>query len=202
MQRLRIFQKVSPEVRLRQGLTFLRFAIGCYFLWMGYDKVKNPQFAIQLPSLLHAWSQTTPLFWYEDFLKFIVIPQSSIFGALVSYGEVLIGVSFITGAFIPYTALFAIFLNLNFMLASLGTGHTAIGVNLAFILISLVLFWTEAGRYFGLDAYFFRDVQVAFHRVMGPAAPPPVVKPVKKKAPVKPAKAIRRPVKALTPKRK
>lgn len=86
--------------------------------------------------------------WYADFLEGFVLPNAARFGPLVAWGEVLVGVGLIVGAFTGFAALAGAFMNLNFMLA--GTTSTNPILYTAAI---LVLIWIGHAQHFGLDAY-------------------------------------------------
>jgi len=86
--------------------------------------------------------------WYADFLEGFVIPNAARFGPLIAWGEVLVGVGLILGAFTGFAALAGAFMNLNFMLA--GTTSTNPILYTAAI---LVIIGIEYAQYYGLDAY-------------------------------------------------
>lgn len=86
--------------------------------------------------------------WYADFLEGFVLPNAARFGPLVAWGEVLVGVGLILGAFTGFAALAGAFMNLNFMLA--GTTSTNPILYTAAI---LVLIGIEYAQYYGVDAY-------------------------------------------------
>ncbi len=67
-------------------------------------------------------------------------------GKLVAYGELLVGVALIVGAFVGVAAFFGAFMNWNFMMA--GTAST--NPMLLAVAIFLILGWKVAG-YYGLD---------------------------------------------------
>ena len=86
--------------------------------------------------------------WYADFLEGFVLPNAARFGPLIAWGEVLVGVGLILGAFTGFAALAGAFMNLNFMLA--GTTSTNPILYTAAI---LVIIGIEYAQYYGLDAY-------------------------------------------------
>jgi len=69
-------------------------------------------------------------------------------GKLVAYGELLVGIALILGAFVGVAAFFGAFMNWNFMMA--GTAST--NPMLFAVAILLILGWKVAG-YYGLDRY-------------------------------------------------
>lgn len=85
--------------------------------------------------------------WYRNFIQLLVDSQSYVwFAKLVTYGEVLIGIALILGAFTGIAAFFGAFMNWNFMMA--GTASSNPLMFTAAIL--LILAWKVAG-YYGLD---------------------------------------------------
>jgi thiosulfate dehydrogenase [quinone] large subunit len=87
--------------------------------------------------------------WYRDFLLWLLsVGAEGFFGKLITYGQVLVGVALIFGAFVGLAAFFGAFMNWNFMMA--GTAST----NPMMFLVSLllVLAWKVAG-YYGLDRW-------------------------------------------------
>lgn len=85
--------------------------------------------------------------WYRNFLQYLLDIQAyTWFAKLVAYGELLIGIALVIGAFVGITAFFAGFMNWNFMMA--GTAST--NPLLFTAAIVLILAWKVAG-YYGLD---------------------------------------------------
>lgn len=86
--------------------------------------------------------------WYASFLENVVLPNAKVFGYLVAYGEVLVGLGLILGLLTGIAAFFGSFMNVSFLFA--GTLSTN---PLLFILATwLVLAWKVAGWY-GLDRW-------------------------------------------------
>lgn len=85
--------------------------------------------------------------WYRSFLQYLLdVGAYTWFAKLVAYGEFLIGVALILGAFVGVAAFLGGFMNWNFMMA--GTASTNPLLFTAAIL--LVLAWKVAGHY-GFD---------------------------------------------------
>jgi thiosulfate dehydrogenase [quinone] large subunit len=70
------------------------------------------------------------------------------FGKLVTYGELLVGIALIVGAFTGIAAFFGAFMNWNFLMA----GTVSISPVMLPLTILLILAWKVAG-YYGLDYY-------------------------------------------------
>ncbi len=87
--------------------------------------------------------------WYRSFLQYLLDIQAyTWFGKLVAFGELLVGIALIVGAFVGIAAFFGGLMNWNFMMA--GTAST--NPVLFFVAIVLILAWKVAG-YYGLDYY-------------------------------------------------
>jgi len=86
--------------------------------------------------------------WYASFLSNVVSPQSQIFSFVVAYGELLVGLGLILGAFVGVAAFFGIFMNANYLFA----GTISMNPVLLLLQIFLVLAWRVAGWY-GLDRF-------------------------------------------------
>ncbi len=89
--------------------------------------------------------------WYGDFLTNAVSSHPALWSNIVSYGELLVGIALIIGAFTGIAAFFGLFMNLNYLLA----GTVSTNPILFTLSIGLVLAWRVAG-YIGLDALLIR----------------------------------------------
>ena len=87
--------------------------------------------------------------WYRSFLQYLLdIRAYTWFAKLVAYGEMLIGIALIVGAFVGIAAFLAGFMNWNFMMA----GAASTNPVLFTLAILLILAWKVAG-YYGVDRY-------------------------------------------------
>ncbi len=85
--------------------------------------------------------------WYRDFIEFMLGAEAySWFAPLVVYGEILIGIALIVGAFVGISAFFGALLNWNFIMA----GAASTNAVLFTLAILLMLAWKVAG-YVGAD---------------------------------------------------
>lgn len=150
---LSFWKRITGGRREQQALALLRIAAGLFFLYEGYQKLINPHFADALGATLRHWASSNPFPLYQQFLSHVAIPYASIFAKLVLYGEIAVGLSFISGFLVQISAPAAILMNANYLLASQHTGPASLGVNLAFIFISVALFWGRAGQHYGLDQW-------------------------------------------------
>jgi thiosulfate dehydrogenase [quinone] large subunit len=87
--------------------------------------------------------------WYRAFLQAMLDMQAyTWFAKLVAYGELLIGIALIIGAFTGIAAFFGAFMNWNFMMA----GSASINPMLFALSVGLILAWKVAG-YVGADYF-------------------------------------------------
>ena len=87
--------------------------------------------------------------WYRSFIVYLLNTESyTWFAKLVVYGEILIGIALILGAFVGISAFFGGLLNWNFIMA----GSASTNGLLFTLAILLMLAWKVAG-YIGADYY-------------------------------------------------
>ncbi len=90
--------------------------------------------------------------WYRSFLELLLDAQGyTWFAKLVAYGELLIGIALIIGAFTGIAAFFGAFMNLNFMLA----GSASTNPVLFTVAVGLILAWKVSGH-IGADVVLLR----------------------------------------------
>ena len=89
--------------------------------------------------------------FYRAFIESVVLPNKEIFSALVSWGELTIGLALIVGLATRYAAFVGAFMVLNFWFAKgvsvfAGTNH-----DIVWFVILIVLGFIPAGKIAGLD---------------------------------------------------
>lgn len=160
----------------------VRLYLGWEWLTHGIEKVQDPAWQTGM-AIRGFWERSIaipaegrPLIafdWYRDFLEILFNSNSHTwFGPLVSWGELLIGVGLIVGAFVGVTAFFGAFLNWNFIMAG------AASTNGLFLVLAilLVLAWKVAG-YYGADAFLLPRLGTPWRSTPAtPSTPPHKVK--------------------------
>lgn len=90
--------------------------------------------------------------WYRAFLQMMLDAQAyTWFAKVVAYGEMLIGIALIIGAFTGIAAFFGGFMNWNFMMA----GSASTNPLLFVVAVALIMAWKVAG-YVGADYFLLR----------------------------------------------
>jgi thiosulfate dehydrogenase (quinone) large subunit len=87
--------------------------------------------------------------WYRGFLQGLLDSGSYVwFAKLIAYGELVVGIALIVGAFVGVAAFAAGFMNWNFLMA----GSASTNPLLFVAALGLVLAWKVAG-YYGVDRF-------------------------------------------------
>jgi thiosulfate dehydrogenase [quinone] large subunit len=138
-------------------------------IWLGYKwinaslgKIENPAWVQTGDALKGFWTGAVAIpaegrpaisfDFYRNFLQFMLDAQAyTWFAKLVAYGELLIGIALIIGAFTGIAAFFGAFMNWNFMMAGSASSNPMLFV----VALGLILAWRVAG-YLGADYYLLR----------------------------------------------
>jgi thiosulfate dehydrogenase [quinone] large subunit len=137
----------------------VRLYVGYAWIDAGLHKVQDPKWAFGDGSaILGYWQNAVKVppaapraaityDWFRGFLQFLMDNGAhSWMGGLVAYGELLVGVGLIVGAFVGIAAFFGALMNMNFMLA----GSASTNPLLFLLAVGLILAWKIAG-YYGAD---------------------------------------------------
>jgi thiosulfate dehydrogenase (quinone) large subunit len=140
----------------------VRVWLGIQWFQSGMRKVDNPAWTETGEALKGYWANAISIpetgrppisfDWYRSFLTFLLETESyTWFAKLVVYGEILVGVALVVGAFVGISAFFGAFMNWNFMMA--GTAST--NPMLLVAALALIFAWKTAG-YIGVDYFLLR----------------------------------------------
>ncbi|MBA3533356.1 MAG: DoxX family membrane protein [Ardenticatenales bacterium] len=109
--------------------------------------------------------------WYRDFLTSLLNSEAYTWMApIIAYGELLVGIGLIIGAFVGVAAFFGAFMNWNFLMA----GSASTNGMLLVIAVLLILAWKVAG-YIGLDYYLLPKVGTPWKSME--VNPTPIIRP-------------------------
>jgi thiosulfate dehydrogenase (quinone) large subunit len=135
-------------------------------IWLGYQwlnsalgKIGNPAWVETGAALRGFWTGAVAIpaegrppiafDWYRGFIQGMLDAEAYVwFAKLVAYGELLVGIALIIGAFTGIAAFFSGFMNWNFMMA----GSASTNPMLFLVAVSLILAWKVAG-YIGADYF-------------------------------------------------
>ena len=147
------------DTRMSAVWTVIRVLIGLSWLQSGIGKLSNPAWMETGAALQGFWTNAVAIpetgkapiafDWYRGFLQGMLDSGSyTWFAKLIVFGEVLVGLGLIVGAFVGIAAFFAALLNWNFIMAGSASTNGLLLVGA----ITLVLAWKTAG-YIGLDFF-------------------------------------------------
>jgi thiosulfate dehydrogenase [quinone] large subunit len=140
-----------PHFAVKQWpIVVLRVYAGLFFAWNGIAKISRDNFADGMEGFLNAQLANSFAF-YRPFIESVVLPNKTLFAAMVAWGELFVGLAMLVGLATRYAAAIGAILVLNFWLAK-GTPVLA-GTNQDFLwfVIFVVLGMVPAGRIAGLD---------------------------------------------------
>lgn len=152
-----ISRLLFSSTRLAVIWLIVRVYVGWAWLTAGWGKVRSPAWTGEdagaavtgyINGALGRVEDGNVTGWYATFLENVALPNATVFGYMVAWGELLVGLALILGVLTGIAAFFGSFMNVSFLLA--GTISTN---PVLFILATwLVLSWKVAGWY-GLDRW-------------------------------------------------
>jgi thiosulfate dehydrogenase [quinone] large subunit len=146
---------ILQGILARAALVLLRVYLGIVFLLAALPKLEQ-DFTPGLVGFLERVALQKGHPFYQDFVREIVLPNAPVFATLVTWGELLAGLTLILGLVTRLSAVVTLLLAMNYMFAK---GHwfwTSSSNDAAFVAISLALLIGAAGRTLGLDAFLAR----------------------------------------------
>ena len=135
----------------------LRLYLGWAWLQHGLEKVTNPAWTQSGEALAGFWGNAVatdpkPVIsvpWYREFIEAMLGAQAyTWFADLIVYGEILVGVALILGAFTGIAAFCGAFMNWNYIMA----GSASTNALLLAIAVGVMLAWKVSG-WIGLDRW-------------------------------------------------
>jgi thiosulfate dehydrogenase (quinone) large subunit len=140
----------------------LRIWLGWQWISSAESKIFNPAWVGGGAALKGYWTNQVVIpetgrapiafDWYRSFIQMLLDGGHYVwFAKLVAYGELLIGIALIVGAFTGIAAFFGAFMNWNFMMA----GSASTNPMLFVIALGLIMAWKVSG-YIGADYFLLR----------------------------------------------
>jgi uncharacterized membrane protein YphA (DoxX/SURF4 family) len=122
------------------------------FLWgvVPYPAV-SPRFLAFQPKRVAEFAAGNPVGWYKSFLEETVLPNSSLFATLQTFGEAAVGLGLILGLLTGLTAIVGLYLSLNYGLASQWMSFGQQGFHVLLVTSMIIFYFARAGRTWGLD---------------------------------------------------
>ncbi len=144
----------------------LRVWLGLQWIDAGWHKVTDAKWVGGGEALKGFWTNAVKIpekgrpaiafDWYRDVINFMLQNGwNDAMGKLVAYGEVLVGVALVIGAFVGVAAFFGAFMNWNFIMAGAASTNGA----LLALAVLLIMAWKVAG-YIGADYFLLRWIGV------------------------------------------
>lgn len=131
-------------------ITLLRVYTGVFFLYYGFGKVRNPQFADGLAGFVSGRLEESAGF-IRPFLETVVLPNNGLFAVLVAWGELAVGLALILGLATRWASI-AGALMVGAFWATKGQGFLdAQNHDVIWFMIFVVLASVHAGRAHSLD---------------------------------------------------
>ena len=159
----------------------IRLYVGYEWLEAGWEKLSGGQWATGAPlkgfwtAAVQVPAQGRPpiaVGWYRGFIQFMLDNGwYTWFAPLVMWGEILVGIALILGAFVGIASFFGAFMNWNYIMAGTASTNAWLGI----LTILLILAWKVAGWY-GLDRWLLPMVGTPWYRgnlVTGTERPQP-----------------------------
>ncbi|MDQ3744390.1 MAG: DoxX family protein [Acidobacteriota bacterium] len=141
----------------RALLVILRVHLGVILLVTNLGKLtRDAPFSAEMLAFLQGYAMRNASGAYQQFLQQLVIPHATLFSYLIMAGELVAGLSLLTGTATRLGAAVAMFLFLNYMLAKGRLFWSPDSEDAAVFFSALVLLLGAAGRVWGLDAYLAR----------------------------------------------
>ena len=139
-------------------VVILRVWIGSYMLYQGIRKfMRDFPNSGWIDRQIGKLGEIDIFPWYKDFLANVVLPNQELFGYLVMYGEILIGLCLILGLLVRLCSAIAIFQFANYILGpGMARGGATLGNSETFLIAMIVLFLANPGRTLGVDGFLFK----------------------------------------------
>jgi thiosulfate dehydrogenase [quinone] large subunit len=161
-------QFLFSDTRFAFFWLIVRVLLGWGWLENGLRKLNDPTWIQTGEALRDFWTRAVQIpesgrppityEWYRDFIQGMLDAGSYVwFAKLVTFGEVLVGVLLIVGAFVGVAAFFGAFMNWNYIMAGSASSNALFALGA----LLLILAWKTAG-YYGLDRFILPRIGMAW----------------------------------------
>src|SRR5689334_4266122 len=141
----------------RSLLVILRLHLGVILIITDLGKIFGPRpFSAEMFAFISGGLKRPGFEWYHHFLSDVVVPHAALFSVLVMAGELVAGLSLLTGTMTRAGAAIAMVLFLNYMWTKGRWFWSPDSEDAAVFFSALVVMLGAAGRKFGLDSYLAR----------------------------------------------
>lgn len=152
-------EKLLNDERASVFWFILRVWLGSQWIIAAFEKVGNPVWTQTGEALKNFWSANLVIpdtgrppiafGWYRSFIQMLLDAEAyTWFAKLVAYGELLVGIALVLGAFTGFAAFFGAFMNWNYMMAGSASSNPV----LFLVALGLIMAWKVAG-YIGADYF-------------------------------------------------
>lgn len=139
-------------------VVILRLWIGYYLLQQGIRKyLRDFPHTDWIKAQIGDLDKVEIYAWYRSFLTGVVVPNRELFGYLVVWGEVLVGICLVVGLLTRFASVSGLFLMVNYLLGpGMARGGATLAQEQTFMVAFLVFVLSNPGRTLGLDAWLFK----------------------------------------------
>jgi len=143
---------------LPRAIAIVRILLGITVLALGVIRLTDPGFLYGGLMLELSEHGQPYAFYYRNVLGRYVLMHQELFAYALAIGEILVGLSFLTGALVSLGALGGAFLMLNFGFAVSAGKPALMAMHVFFALVFLALGRYGAGLTWGVDGWLARRI--------------------------------------------
>jgi thiosulfate dehydrogenase [quinone] large subunit len=148
-------QRALAAIRIVVGAWFLK-AIVSKFTWSEFPPQVSERWIGFMPIRLREWLDAGPPDWYARLVLEDALRDPTTLATLTAVGEVLVGLGLLLGLLTGLASLGGLWLMVNYVLASWGTGLNQQGFHILLIACLLAFLLARAGRVWGVDGWIVR----------------------------------------------
>lgn len=147
-----------------RALAAIRIVVGAWFLkslftkftWSTFPPEVSERWIGFMPVRLQEWLGAGPPEWYARLVLEDALRNPATLATLTAVGEALVGIGLTLGLLTGLASLGGLWLMVNYVLASWGTGLNPQGFHILLIACLLAFLLARAGRVWGVDGWIAR----------------------------------------------